>query len=490
MDNWNDWFEYQTQYSAWYFDSDGEEHHLGSVKIGQFNMAEKQSRADLDEAFDNLDERFFSLGQDDSYYVTLNELGQAVRERVLRGLNDIALDEALYQRALAERVTGMSLLRTVPKQTVTGQYARMARGGARRTRYKFEYLGPKERKGQEELKLTFSVGPKSSPPNNIHVLIGRNGVGKTHILNQMTRAIVDDDATVREVGQFSGEGGDVLDDQVFTNLVSVSFSAFDTFEPLPVRQDRSKGVQYAYVGLKRGLTAQGQKQPPKSPPFLATDFANSAWICRQGARLARWRTMLTMLEADPHFRDRAIASAASEPTSEEESKRDMRKLFGTLSSGHKIVLLTITRLVETVEERTLVLLDEPEAHLHPPLLAAFVRALSELLADRNAVAIVATHSPVVLQEVPENCVWKLRARGASPRAVRPDIETFGENVGVLTREAFGLEVTHSGFHAMLHALAADGRTYDDIVEHFSERLGGEARAIARALVVRRNKSQD
>jgi hypothetical protein len=36
----------------------------------------------------------------------------------------------------------------------------------------------------------------------------------------------------------------------------------------------------------------------------------------------------------------------------------------------------------------------------PPLLAAMMRALSDLLVDRNGVAVVATHSPVVLQEVP------------------------------------------------------------------------------------------
>jgi predicted ATP-dependent endonuclease of OLD family len=81
-----------------------------------------------------------------------------------------------------------------------------------------------------------------------------------------------------------------------------------------------------------------------------------------------------------------------------------RELFGALSTGHKIVLLTITRLVETVDERSIVLFDEPEAHLHPPLLSALIRALSELLISRNGVAIVATHSPVVLQEVPRTCV--------------------------------------------------------------------------------------
>ena len=124
---------------------------------------------------------------------------------------------------------------------------------------------------------------------------------------------------------------------------------------------------------------------------------------------------------------------------------EIKTIFGYLSSGHKIVALTITRLVETVEECTLVLLDEPELHLHPPLLAAFTRALSQLLINRNGVAIVATHSPVVLQEVPKCCVWILRRSGTEVAADRPAVETFGENVGILTSEVFCLEVMESGF---------------------------------------------
>jgi hypothetical protein len=125
-------------------------------------------------------------------------------------------------------------------------------------------------------------------------------------------------------------------------------------------------------------------------------------------------------------------------------------------------LLTITRLVETVAERTLVLLDEPEAHLHPPLLSAFVRALSDLLTNRNGVAIIATHSPVVLQEVPKSCAWKIWRNGTTVSAERPEVETFGENVGILTREVFGLEVTHSGFHKMLQDSLEDAADFDDV----------------------------
>jgi hypothetical protein len=138
------------------------------------------------------------------------------------------------------------------------------------------------------------------------------------------------------------------------------------------------------------------------------------------------------------------------------------------------------QLVEFVEERSLVLIDEPEGHLHPPLLAAFVRALSDLLTNRNGVAIIATHSPVVLQEVPRSCVWKLNRAGREARADRPEIETFGENVGVLTREVFTLEVTQTGFHKLIAEIST-GRSYDEILNHFGDQLGAEGRGLARAL---------
>lgn len=67
-DNWNDWFKYQTLYHLIYFDSSGQEYDIGSVKIAQFNMDSDQSRPDLPDAFESLDERFFSLGQDADYY--------------------------------------------------------------------------------------------------------------------------------------------------------------------------------------------------------------------------------------------------------------------------------------------------------------------------------------------------------------------------------------------------------------------------------------
>ncbi len=489
-DNWNDWFKYCTLYSLVIYDEDGEKHSVGGVKIGQFAMAADQRRPTIPDEFDALDERFFSLGQDDSYYDDLNRLGSDIRDRVLQGLRDVALDNELLDRALNEDVTGTSLLRSVSRSTVTGQFRRMASGGARLTDYEFSYTARRHSKRGDPLTLSFTVAPESYPPTNVHVLIGRNGVGKTTLLNDMAQAIVDEEADAAEVGAFSAQL-DALDERLFTSLVSVTFSAFDPFDPLPNRQNKSEGVQYAYIGLKHiGLGKDGKPRPPKSPDALSTDFGNSVLICRQGAKVGRWHRALEMLQADRIFRDAEVSGLARSGVEADEIKVEARRLFKKLSSGHKIVLLTVTRLVETVEEKTLVLLDEPEAHLHPPLLSAFVRALSDLLINRNGVALIATHSPVVLQEVPQSCVWKIRRTGTRSVAERPEVQTFGENVGLLTREVFGLEVTESGFYKMLRDAVEELPDYDQVIRRFNDELGDEARAIVQGLLAARGTYED
>lgn len=476
MDRWDDWFEFETQYALVIFDEGGERHDLGAVKIGKFGMPKGLRRPEIPSEFDSLDESFFSLGQDDSYYEGLNKLGAVQRDRVLTGLRDVAADLELFEKALEEPVMKVSLLRSVTPMTVGGQFHRLARGGARLSRYQFTYNAPK----RVGVFLKFQVEPESNPPTNIHVLIGRNGVGKTYLLDLMTHALLDRKALPGKFGSFGSEESDNAAG-LFANLVSVTFSAFDDFDPLPEQKDKTVGIQHFYVGLKRSSNIGKGVGTPKSPEILGREFAKSVGACLGGARGARWRRAVEMLETDPIFKDAEVATLADESDNEEFEKRALT-LFRRLSSGHKIVLLTITRLVETITERTLVLLDEPEAHLHPPLLSAFIRALSDLLVDRNGVAIIATHSPVVLQEVPKSCVWVLRRTRHVVSTERPEIETFGENVGILTRAVFELEVTHSGFHKLLREAIEEKGVFELVMRQFGNQLGAEARAIVRALI--------
>lgn len=86
----------------------------------------------------------------------------------------------------------------------------------------------------------------------------------------------------------------------------------------------------------------------------------SARTCLVGARQGRWLRALRLLGADSIFADADLAdlveAAAQEPRVE--VLRQLSTTFILLSSGHKIVLLTITSLRRPLK-RSLVLLDEP-----------------------------------------------------------------------------------------------------------------------------------
>ena len=468
-DNWND-YSFYTLFGMSYVDNLSNTHDIGAIKIGFFGQKERDRVLSIGNKLDKLDDNYFSLGQSDLYYSNLNLLGEEVRDEILETLNDIVKNEDLYDRVLKEQVTRVSLFRSISPSTVKSQYRRIAKGGVQLTAYNFQFIAPKMRKDSSNFDLTFKIEPESFPPTNIHVLIGRNGVGKTHLTNNMINTLLEDSQGETGLFKFYDEFDD---ENEFASLISISFSAFDDTEPKTEKKDKIKNLHYSYIGLKQLTT--GDIVKTKSPTKLKNEFYKSLYFCRSSKKI-RWKKGIEMLESDPNFKDANIKQLIDIEDDDDFKKRTFN-IFNRLSSGHRIVLLTITKLIENLQEKSLVLIDEPEAHLHPPLLSAFVRALSELLTSTNGVAIIATHSPVILQEVPKSCVWKLRRIGAEAISERLPIETFGENVGVLTNEVFGLEVTNSGFYNLLDQVASKKNSYDEVLEYFGGQLGMEAKAI-------------
>ncbi len=216
------------------------------------------------------------------------------------------------------------------------------------------------------------------------------------------------------------------------------------------------------------------------------EFIGCFKSCLNGIKKSLLFKAISVLKSDPIFSESGIIDFS---ILDEIDDYVLGKVFRKLSSGHKSIILTITKLVQTVEEKTLVFLDEPEGHLHPPLLSAFIRALSELLINRNGVAIIATHSPVILQEVPKSCVWKIRRNGEISKSERLQIESFGESIDTLTSEVFGLEVTHSGFHNILFEAVKKYGNYEDIIDEFNGELGLGAKSILKAMIATYNEEE-
>lgn len=480
--NWDD-FGFKTSFQSFLFDDDGQRHELGYVKILQKGM--KSGYVPLPNLFQELSQDWCSLGGGRDYYLVVAELPDRVRDDYLRGISDCVFNPAIYEAFSSEEGMRSSLLRDVSRRDVESSFPRILAGDSALTPYEFSFQFDAGGSAQEVCE--FSVRPDSRPPTNIHVLIGRNGVGKTRLLAGMADALTDNAATTIGLnGRFEFNSAPFVrhESNTFLNLVVVSYSAFDRFDPItPSSVKRSEtAIPYYYIGIKADAepTERGasfSRATLKSSGEFESEFKRSLeTVAKNPRKWKRWHAALETLCSDPgifEFRERTFTDEVGWSDFARTGEQ-----FHAASSGHKIVLLTITRLIEHVSDRSLVVIDEPETHLHPPLLGSFVRALSDLLVSQNGVAIVATHSPVVLQEVPAQCVCIIGRSGDRMRVHRPDIETFAENVGTLTRKVFGLEVDKSGFYRMLKD-SAQGRDFQDVLLEFGEQVGSEGRALAR-----------
>jgi len=507
-DNWDD-YNYKTLFHVWIEDEFRNHYEIGDVKIGYLSQTEMSRTEDaFGDSLSSFDESFFSVGQDVSYYENIYSLPQNIRLSFLKAMQDVVHDSRILEKAKNSAVFEISLLRHFKIETIENQFSLALRGEASLTEFNFGYQKPQSN-NNAGISLSFTVIPNSLPSTNIHVLIGRNGIGKTTLLNNMISRLTDRSENITSFGDFYDlqSGTRTLNNAYFTNVVSVSFSAFDPFTPPSEVIEKSAPVKYSYIGLKdinpadEVTSVSDDEDTWHSEDYLvrpiarhqdmqdfALVFINSLNACLTfQSKKARWISAITTLESDYNFAEMKLTQFALKPPGKLRDE-EAQKIFEKISSGHAVVLLTLTKLVERTEEKTLVIMDEPECHLHPPLLSAFIRAISNLLINRNGVAIIATHSPVILQEVPKNCVWKISRNQMSFSTERPEIETFAENVGTLTRDIFGLEVITSGFHQLLQQEVHSGATYEQIVKKFNGNIGLEGRLMLRALVKNRDRS--
>jgi ABC-type cobalamin/Fe3+-siderophores transport system ATPase subunit len=470
-DNWND-FGYYTLFNLYFYDGKRKKN-IGLVKICTKTQEEITTIPLIIE--NELETNFFSLGQSSDYYLNINKLGFELKEFILKALNDVAYDLELLNEVKDLHITKQSLLREVYLFNVKDKFNRIINNGAELTKYEFKFLINDE----ENLEFNFKIDPFSNPPSNIHAIIGSNGVGKTTILKKMADSLIDNNPDPKIYNRFI----DMMkeDEELFANVIFISFSAFDSGGYYR-NYEREDGIPfYSYIGLRK-FSEDDSEIISKSPEMLSEEFVESIKEIinsPQDSKFQRWKNAIETLESDLALKNFDLKNI------KKYNQEERKKLFLSLSSGHKIIILILTRLIEKVAEKTLVLIDEPESHLHPPLLSSFMNAISKILINQNGVCIMATHSPVVMQELSRECVSIIKRGHEAISVTRPNIDTYGENVGTLTREVFNLEVTNTGFYLLLKQHVNQGYSYDGILSDFNDAIGLEGRTILRSLIKER-----
>ena len=202
-DSWDDWFTYNTMYSLQYITRTGDRTSVGRLKIGEHPMKDGQRSANIPSEFSILPDNFFSVGQSASYYENLNLfVPSKTKIEILTSLNDIAYETTYLDKFIDTPVLRDSLLRDIPIKTVRNQFYRIITGGAKLTSYNFSYKSGYKYDKDESMLLRFEVNPESNPPTNIHIIIGRNNVGKTHLIRSMIHKIIDKNSNDEQDGVF------------------------------------------------------------------------------------------------------------------------------------------------------------------------------------------------------------------------------------------------------------------------------------------------
>ncbi|TBZ20997.1 AAA family ATPase [Rhizobium leguminosarum] len=485
QDNWDD-YGYKSTFHVVLRLSATESIDLGNIKIIQADRT--SGYTDMPRRpFDRLPEGHASLGADLDYYETLYKLGREMFEPYFEGLRDIAFDDEVKARVEDTEGYRVSLLRFGGAERTIADATRLLRAPRLPTKrrsagFKVKFKTTVAR-NTGSFTVEFDFQRRGRLPNRINALIGYNGTGKTRLLSNL--AIVasgygyrsKEDVLDGTAGRFVGNA------PPFKTVVVISYSAFDTFVIPGQTEIEKERLQeagdlfgYVYCGLRERSDDDSpngeQAYRLRTPAEVEAEFLGALARVRRADRLDDLLEILKPLLRDPSFQRIGLTQFYSNRDDDE-----LGELFRGLSSGHKVVLKIITELTAHISGSapTLVLIDEPETHLHPPLLAAFLKSTRACLETFDGYAIIATHSPVVLQETPARYVQVLRRTADQNRAVAPSIETFAESIGVITQEVFNLGDGTTDWHETLRALAYR-HTLEDIEEMFGLKLGFAARS--------------
>ncbi len=440
---------------------------LGSIKI----LQRGKPSVELPREMDALPDDCCSLGQTIDYYEALEALGEHICSDILRALRDVTADESIAEAFDREPGFHVSLTRF-------SEAARIYHYRPRRlhrdppppvpVRFSFEASLPGFSEVLEDRhKLDLDFNPEPGSVGRLSALVGKNGTGKTQLLARLAAALW---GLVRHDKETL-----VLHGPPVGRVIAVSYSALDAFERPPFflagdkEQDEARPVtdNYHYCGFR---DREGHLQPKLLFAGLGGDLADVTRL----RRLALWKEMLAqtrLAEDDPEL------GAAVEANDTD----GMLRAVLHLGAGQKTALTVLTRILASIRNGAVILIDEPELNLHPSLLAALLRVLHDWLALFDGHGIIATHSPIGLQEIPGRNVRVLRRVGRVPKIQPYDSESFGQSISEIVGEVFGLDEGDKNYVTVLRDLLAGGMSPKEIEEAFGRPLSLNARMAIRAL---------
>lgn len=479
--------------------------------------------------FYKLPQNFCSLSTSLNLYKQLHRYLTPEQRRIFEESFNLILDSdsPYYQKVRYTECFNKSLLRN----TDIGDYALIfgkekLRENSRQYELRSKGFTVKYDNCDDEIALDFSPikikDEKGIFPNGIISFIGKNGSGKSTFLyrlatelftsaNNRKLKVIPEDIAVSQLMLFSYSPFDDFILPIQYNKKILEKWYFDLQKFRETKNDAFK-PRFIYCGIRDiehevnelineseneannsfGDANRNYKERNRLDKTFLVNTTRMSDECKAAFQAARqgfdkdWNTFINNLIA-------AIPELTTSITTLNDSafweleKAKWNETFLKLSTGHKFFLHTMSHLIAYCEENALIMFDEPENHLQAPLLSFMMKEIRRILARRSSVMLVATHSPVILQETLSSNVRVVRRFDDTVTIQKPEIETYGASFGAISSYVFGLNTDMGSYFDVLEKIfeyekCKDKDSVKDAVTAVSDCLGNISDVAIRYIV--------
>ena len=439
---WDDWFKYQTKFMLKYKQDENSCSEIGMLKL--MKRGTDKTSTVLPAEFLKLGDDWCSIGMAYDYYDTLKRCFGASYQSILFALRDTALFPSFYEAFEDDPCFNNSLIRKEPYNSnpaplldsVRYQLQGINVDSYYKFSYKYEPPYAKDDGNDHSTIVDFDFTYNVPFEQRIYGVIGKNGSGKTTMLSKIAQSF-----------QMANDKCIIPSKPLYNKVMSISFSVFDSF-PLPEGNAR---FNYRYLGLKhkKGDMLNNMRTE------LQTHLIG---INAKGRTLNWWNFLREVL----HMQLSDVIT--QEPGGNKINVEAVMRCLQKLSSGENLLIYVFTSLLDEIKQNSLILFDEPEMHLHPNAISSLIQYLYDLLEQYNSFCILATHSPLVIQEIPSDNVIIFK-RENDELVVQPlPYETYSQDLTTITEGVFGNLRRQRNHYKMLKRLIKEFEDYDKILD--------------------------